>query len=270
MNYSVLMSLYYKEQPDYLEQAISSILNQTIPPSEIVLVCDGPLTEELDSIVNKYQANPIFKIIKLERNTGLGNALNVGLLECSNEYVLRMDTDDISIPYRAEKEIAALDSGNDIVGSDVCEFTGDPKNILGYRKVPTSHKEIVKFAKKRNPFNHPSVAFKKDKIISVGNYSPETRYMQDYYLWIRCIQNDCLCANIPESLVLMRSGVGMRARRKGKEYKKSYHLIFKHMLKTKYISFFRYLFNLFSYFLFSHLNTRFKEWFVYKFLRDKK
>lgn len=269
MKYSVLMSVYQKENPTFFVTAIESMLNQTVKPSEMVIVCDGPLGVELEDVVYKYSFNPIFRFIKLKENVGLGKALSIGVLECKNEFILRMDSDDISLFDRAKKELEVLNSGYDIVGSYISEFVDDPNNIKGIRTVPLSHNDIIKFSKKRTPFNHPSVAFKKSAIISAGNYSPETRFIQDYFLWIRCIQNGCKCCNISEVLVNMRSGIAMRSRRKGKEYKKSYKIIFKYMLKTKYIGIIRYLVNNISFFIYSHLSTRIKEKVVYSFLRKK-
>ena len=264
------MSVYCKDDPGNFDISVQSMLSQTLPPDEVVLVCDGPIDGELNEVVEKYSQNPIFNVITLEQNFGLSTALNVGLLQCNNEYVLRMDSDDISAPNRAEKEIAVLDAGFDIVGSSISEFVGDSKNIIGYRRVPTNHNDIVKFSKKRTPFNHPSVAFKKSSVLSAGNYSCETRYMQDYYLWVRCIQAGCKCCNIDEALVNMRSGLSMRARRKGKDFTRSYKTIFKYMLKTKYIGFFRFCINNLSFFIYSHLSPNVKEKIVYKYLREKK
>ena len=263
------MSIYSKENPSFFETSVNSMLSQTIKPDEIILVCDGPLTSELDKLIDEYSKNSIFNIIRLNVNKGLSNALNIGIRECKNEYILRMDSDDISLPYRAEKELKILDSGYDIVGSFISEFVDDSSNVKGYRKVPVDHKSIVKFSKRRSPFNHPSVAFKKSSILKSGNYSLETRYMQDYYLWVRCIQNGCKCFNIPEVLVNMRSGISMRSRRKGKEFAKSYKIVFKYMLKSKYINPIRYIQNIVSFFFYSHLSPNLKEQIVYKFLRSK-
>lgn len=268
--YAVLMSVYAKEKPNYLKLSILSMLNQTIPPSEFVIVCDGPLHEDLDTVINSFSEIPIFKIIRLEKNFGLSHALKIGLEQCESDYVLRMDSDDISRKDRADKELKLLNLGFDVVGGYISEFTDCQENIIGYREVPLNEKDIRKFSKKRNPFNHPSVAFKKSLIIEAGNYSDETRYMQDYFLWIKCLQIGAKCVNIPEVLVDMRSGQSMRTRRSGKEYIKSYKTIFKYMLKTKYISFFRYFFNCVSYFFFSHIKGNFKEKITYKFLRKKR
>ena len=128
--YSVLISVYYKEQPEWFQDAIESILNQTVPPSEIVLVEDGPLTDELYKIVDKYAQNPIFKIVPLEKNVGLGLALREGLKQCKNDLIARMDTDDIAVPNRCEKQLKKFieDSNLDIVGCWENEFWGNSIN----------------------------------------------------------------------------------------------------------------------------------------------
>lgn len=267
--YSVLMSVYIKEKPEFLNASIESMLNQTILPSEFLIVCDGPLTKELEAVLDKYKSNPIFKIHRLPKNIGLGGALRYGVGACNHEFILRMDSDDISLPNRAEKELELLNKGFDLVGSYVSEFVDSPNNIKGFRIVPLNQDDIVKFSRKRTPFNHPSVAYKKSLVISSGNYSIETRYIQDYFLWIKCIQHGCKCCNTPDILVNMRSGTQMRSRRKGKEYRKSFKIIFKYMYETKFISFWRYFFNILNYSIYSIIGPRLKEKIVYSFLRKQ-
>ena len=264
------MSVYKNENPSFLKKSIESMLLQTIKPSQFVIVCDGPLGPDLDDVIDQYSQNPVFKFVRLKQNCGLSYALNIGIKECSFEYILRMDSDDISLPNRAESELHLLLNGYDIVGSCIGEFVSSPDDIIGYRSVPLEHEKIVKFSKKRTPFNHPSVAFKKSIVLASGNYSPETRYMQDYYLWVRCIQYGAKCANTDQVLVNMRSGQTMRLRRSGKEFVKSYKTVFRYMLKTKYITFFRYATNVLSFFIYSHLGKNTKEFLVYKWLRKKK
>ncbi len=269
MNYSVLMSVYKKEKASYLETAIESILNQTKKTNDFVILCDGPLTEELDNLLNKYKKNPIFNIVRFEENRGLGTALNEGIHFCKNEYVLRMDSDDISRSDRAEKEMAFLDEGYDIVGSYISEFANDdPNNIIGYRKPPIENEELYKFAKKRCPVNHPSVMYRKSKIIEAGNYQP-LLYVEDFYLWVRCMLNGCKFHTIPEPLVNMRSGLGMSSRRGGKEYRKSHRFLFKFMKQHKFIGFFTYCMNCIKFTVYGSLNNNFKYKLKNKLLRKK-
>ena len=158
--YSVLMSVYHKEKPEYLKQAIESIQAQSLPTDDFVLVCDGPLNDGLDAIIAKKQQEmgEILNIVRLAKNGGLGNALNEGIKHCKNELVARMDSDDIAYPDRCEKQIAVFNVHPEV---SVCsgiveEFTTDPETVDTRRVPPETNAEIVEFAKKRNPFNTPA------------------------------------------------------------------------------------------------------------------
>ena len=220
MNFSVLISVYSLEKPENLQSALTSIWDhQTLQPSEIVLVKDGPLTAALDEVIDRHKKSAPIKIISLDRNYGLGYALAHGLEYCSNELVARMDSDDLSEPDRFEKQIKMMTDHPelDITGTNIAEFTGSPQNIRSHRRLPSKFPEIQKFAKKRNPLNHMTVVFKKSAVLSAGNYQPFFGY-EDYYLWIRMLKNGSKIANIPEDLVLARVGDDMFARRCGKRY----------------------------------------------------
>ena len=163
-NYSVLMSVYHKEKPEYFRAAIESILNQTVKTNDFVIVCDGPLNEGLDNVITEVvTANPgLFNIYRMTENKGLAIALNNGILQCKNQIIARMDSDDISRNDRMEKQLKAMKEHNaDIVSSNLIEFDGDVSNTTLTRQVPESHKDIVAFAKKRTPFNHPAVMYRK-------------------------------------------------------------------------------------------------------------
>jgi glycosyltransferase involved in cell wall biosynthesis len=232
-NFSVLMSVYSGERPDWLSESIESIINQTRKTNDFVIVCDGPLTEELNEILEKYQES--LTIIRLESNDGLGNALNEGLKHCKNNIVARMDSDDISVPDRFSKQISVMvDQNLDIIGSYVTEFEMTQDNIKNQRKVPLSNEEIISFSKKRNPFNHPTVVFRKDRVEAAGGYIA-CPYFEDYYLWIRMLENKCKCANLDESLVLMRSGKDFYKRRGGVAYSNAIWHFCSLALKNKYI-----------------------------------
>ena len=162
MQYSVLMSVYHREKPEYLRQSMESIAAQTLPTDDFVLVCDGPLGPELEAVIAELQQRfgPVLQVVHLPRQVGLGRALNEGMLHCKNEIVARMDSDDISRPDRCEKELnALLEHGADIVSAGLEEFTDDPARVELLRQPPKTHEEILAFAKKRNPFNHPTVSF---------------------------------------------------------------------------------------------------------------
>lgn len=223
--YSVLMSVYHEENPFYLKESIDSMLQQTLKPEQIVIVKDGPLTIELEQILKEYEKNfkSIFTILSLKENLGLGKALDKGLEVCRNELVARMDTDDISLPDRCEKQVMEFIKNPKLclVGSNIDEFYDNPKNVVSSRVVPSEHKDITKFILRRSPFNHPSVMFKKSEVIRVGGYG-EFRRKQDLDLFSRMINGNCISMNIDESLVLFRSNKDSFKRRKSWSYCKSY------------------------------------------------
>ncbi|HHP8022237.1 TPA: glycosyltransferase family 2 protein [Acinetobacter baumannii] len=225
MKISILLSLYHKENPQALEQCFQSIWkDQTIQPTEIVLVLDGPVDEELNQCVTKWQqtiGKPL-KVIPLSQNIGLGKALNEGLRHCNNEWVFRMDTDDICKPDRFEKQIDFIQKNPNVVlfGGQILEFDQVPNDSTVIKSVPTDYQEIKKFAQKRCPFNHMTVAYKRDVILGLGGYQHHL-FMEDYNLWLRVIGNGYQVANLPDVLLYARVGNGMHARRKGFEYIKS-------------------------------------------------
>lgn len=223
MTFSVLISIYYKENPIFFDRAMQSIWDdQTIKPNEIVLVQDGPLTKKLDEKIGQWKEKlDILKIVPLEKNKDLGGALRIGIEACSNEIIARMDTDDISFPHRFEKQIDFLRENPEIsiVGSNIDEFEDNETKIVSKRVLPSSNNEIIKFSKYRNPFNHMSVVFRKSAILDVGNYKPFLLF-EDYYLWIRLINSGYKTANLNESLVKVRIK-GMHQKRKGWSYIKN-------------------------------------------------
>ena len=242
-DYSVLMSVYKKENPEYLKTAIDSMLNQSVATNDFVLVCDGPLTDSLDEVISNFEkTNPgLFNVVRLPENKGLALALNEGIKHCKNEIVARMDSDDFSKPDRIEKQLKAMDETcADIVGSNIFEFNGDITRLTGERNLPETDEEIRAFAKSRSPFNHPSVVYKKSKVELVGGYG-KFDYFEDYYLWVTLLQNGCKGYNVQEALVLMRAGDDLYLRRGGKAYAKCVMAFEKHLLSIGYISRFTYL-----------------------------
>lgn len=220
LKFSVLMSIYYKENVNYFKKSMESILNQEIPPNEIVLVEDGALPDSLNQEIEKFTLKyKNIKVIKLEKNMGLGEALKIGILSCSNEIIARMDTDDIAKSNRFKKQIEIFknDATIDIVGSAIDQFKEiDGKiNIIGVRKVPETNEKIRKRLKFLNAFNHPTVMFKKSKVLLAGNYSEEFNKLEDYYLWVRMALNNCKFYNIQESLLYFRITEDTSKRRSG-------------------------------------------------------
>jgi len=218
--FSVLMSVYYRERPEYLIRSLNSVFQQTLPPSEVVIVEDGPLTKQLYEVLDSYAKQyPNLKRIPLSENHGLGYALNVGLLSCTNELVARMDTDDISLPNRFEKQILFMTEhpNIDICGTWLTEFINTPDNKCGMRKVPTSDKEIKRYICQRPPFSHPTVMFKKSKVILAGNYQHFEK-LEDWWLWVRMVSIGATMANLSESLLLFRTNTNTYKRRGGFEF----------------------------------------------------
>lgn len=221
LKFSVLMSVYYKENPSWFRIALDSVIKQTLQPNEIVLVEDGKLTDELYKVIEEYknQYSNLFKIIPLEKNSGLGEALRVGILNCSNELIARMDTDDIARNDRFEKQIQFFQEhpNVDLVGSWISEFEDNPNKIISYRQLPTEHQEIYKFGQFRCPVNHMTVMYRKDAVLKAGNYQT-FKNIEDYYLWGRMLKQGAIFANIPECLVNVRAGNSMLKRRANLTY----------------------------------------------------
>ena len=220
--FSVLMSVYFKENPNYLDLSLKSILiDQTILPTEVILIEDGKLTDELDNIILKYKNKfpKILKIYPFKNNQGLGKALEIGLKKCKYNIVMRMDTDDIAVKNRFELQLNYMKLHRDVsaCGGFIAEFDKDPyTEELRIKKMPLNYQEVVQYAKFRNPLNHMTVCFRKKDILDVGNYQP-LFYLEDHYLWSRLLVNGKKIENIPEVLVYARIGDGFLERRGNKK-----------------------------------------------------
>lgn len=243
MQFSVLMSVYKNEKTEYFKQAIDSVIHQTMPPTEIVLVRDGMVYDELQEAINQYlEAYPnLFTYIPLEENGGLGKALRTGLLQCKYDLVARMDTDDICVSDRFEKQLAVFANNPmvDMVGGNIAEFAESIEVILDYRCVPYTDEAIKERVKSRSPFNHMTVMFKKEAVLKAGNYEPFYLF-EDWYLWIRMFLSGCTFGNLNEVLVYARI-CGMSARRGGMKYFKSCKKLLQFMRQNGIISRVEYL-----------------------------
>lgn len=237
--YSVLMSLYINEKPEYLRIAINSMLNQTVVPDEIIIVEDGPLTDELYAVLSEY---PMLLRVKNKINTGLGLALNAGLKECRNELVARMDTDDCSKPERCEKQLARFAEKPylAIVGSHIDEFVGEPSNVISQRIVPIISDEIYNFAKKRSAFNHPTVMYSKTAVLSNKGYA-DLKRNQDVDLFGRMQFKGYKAENIDEALLWFRNSDELAKRRKSWQNTWSYIATIRKFWKMGYSTFIDYL-----------------------------
>lgn len=239
LQFSVLLSLYYKESPLFLSQSLQSLFNQTLLPSEVILVKDGPLNNDLERVISEFQRQySLLKTISLPTNQGLGRALNEGLKHCSYELVARMDTDDIAKSDRFQKQVEIFSQYPDV---DVCsawidEFEDKVTNVISTRKLPETHEEIALYAKKRCPLNHPVVMFKKSAVIAAGGYLHFPLF-EDYYLWVRMLMNGARFYNIQESLLYFRFSPDMFKRRGGWKYAMDETRFQRFLFKRQFISF---------------------------------
>jgi len=246
--FSVLMSVYYKEKGEYFDLALKSNLDdQTRKPDEFVLVCDGELNEELDTIIEKYVVKypDIISVYRLNQNQGLGKALNYGLSKCSYDIVLRSDSDDVCDFERFEIQVGFMENNPNIAvcSSYIDEFDTDWKKPDKKKTLPLTCDELYKMAKFRNPINHMAAAFRKNVILEIGSYR-HIPYVEDYELWVRTLINGYNIANIDRILVHARVGNGMVGRRGNKEYIKSWKELNIYMMNNKMINHFEYIRNM--------------------------
>lgn len=244
MKYSVLMTVYKNDNSNYFKQSLKSMIEQTLQPDEIVIVKDGIVGREIQSVIDKLskENKSLIVEVQLPKNVGLGLALNEGIKVCRNELIARMDSDDISLPTRCEKQVELFKKNPelDIVGCPVIEFVDDHSNEVGKRNVPLDNESIYKFCKKRDPFNHPTVMYRKSKVESVGCYS-DLRKNQDTDLWIKMLSKGCVCANLPEYLLKFRFDENTYKKRKNWLNTKLLIDIRWKAFKTGFCSFFDFL-----------------------------
>ena len=221
MSFSVLISVYHKESPLFLREALDSVLGQTLPPGEIVLVEDGPLPQSLEEVIDEYAGcyPQLFKIIPLKENRGLGPALTEGIKHCSFDLIARMDSDDIARKNRFLLQMEYMERHPEVtaLGGQLMEFRDTPGDLYQLRRSPLKPGDVLRFSRKRNPMNHPSVVFRKKDILSVGAYDP-IRYFEDYHLWLKLLRAGFHLANLEETLLYFRVGNDMIGRRSGYAY----------------------------------------------------
>lgn len=224
--FSVAISVYKNDNPEWFDTALDSIINQTVKPSEIVLVVDGSVPDSIKQVIDKYARicateGIQFDVVYFAENRGLGQTLKVAIEHCKNELIARMDSDDIAVSNRFELQLDRFSMDDiDVCGGQIEEFVSNPSVVVGKRAVPESDKELKEFMKKRCPFNHMTVMFRRDSVIDSGNYQ-DWFWNEDYYLWIRMALEGFVFANLPEILVHARVGDDMYRRRGGDKYFKS-------------------------------------------------
>lgn len=213
------MPVYYQDSPLALQDALYSIVNSSVQPDEIIIIEDGDIGQQLEEIILSFSVELPIRTIKISRNVGIGRALAIGIPACRYEWVARFDSDDVCHRLRFERQIEFIKKNNavDILGTAIAEFDNNYRSPHAYRVLPTKHQDILQYAKFRNPFNHMTVIYRKDKVLEAGNYQDDYMY-EDYSLWVRMFHCGAIAANLPDALVYARTGNGMEIRRGGVKY----------------------------------------------------
>lgn len=245
-HFSLLLPTYGADDPEHLRRAFTSAVHdQSRRPSEIVLVRDGPVPATLDRVLDELSAScPVaLKRIDLDENAGLGHALDAGLAVCSHEVVARMDSDDVSLPRRFEVQLPVIESGYDLVGSALLEFGADEDDIVGLRTPPLDEDDIKRWARFADPFNHPTVVYRRSAVQAAGGYR-DLPLLEDYWLFARMIDHGARVANVGEPLVKYRVGAGAFARRGGFDLLRSEILLQREFRASGFVTRRQYLRNL--------------------------
>lgn len=273
LKFSVIMSIYKSDVPELVRVALDSLLQQTLLPNEIVIVGDGPVPAELEQVVSSFKCqvskirttpNPSFAkggnlvpedrkesletrnqepetivtYLPQEKNGGLGEAMRIAAEAAKYDYLARMDSDDICLPDRFEKQMKCFEENPELslVGGMITEFDGEPENIIAKRILPLEDAEIKRMMRGRCAVNHVTVIFKKADLMKSGNYQPFWK-QEDHYLWARMMEHGCKFRNIPDVVVNVRSGKDQIARRGGLRFYKSVVRVFWYMYRHGLISF---------------------------------
>lgn len=273
MNIEVLLSCYKNDNPAFLREAISSTFEkQTVKPDSFRVVVDGEIGSELQSVLKYYKEKypEVFIIQQLTVNGGLGKALRAGISESKSDYILRMDSDDISDPRRIEfqKSFVEINKNIDVVGTYTAEFFDDPSSLLSVRKLKTEMNDIVIDSKRRTPVSHVSVLMKRESVIKAGNYQSFMLY-EDYYLWVRMINNGAIFANVPQVLVYVRTDKNRYKRKGSKTYIASTKRFQHYLYGIGYINKKEYLRNKYGRLIVAHMPVCFRKMVYEKLLREK-
>ena len=273
MDFSVSISIYEKDDPQYFRIALESIFNQTVKPTEVVLVVDGPVPEATSQVIETMCCrHKNLKVFRLEKNMGHGEARRVGMENCAYELVAIMDSDDISVPDRFEKQLQCFENDKDlsVVGGYTWEFEGDVKNITGIRIVPLEDYKIKQFLKSRCPFTLMSVMYRKSHVNRVGGFV-DWYCEEDYFLWVRMSLAGCKFKNLSDNLVFVRVDNDSYIRRGGLRYFKSEAALQMYMYKNKVISLARLIANVSIRVVVQLLiPNRLRKWVFQRFFRVKK
>lgn len=269
--FSLLMSVYAGDNPDFFDCALKSVLDNNVCPNEVILVIDGPVSEQILRVIEKYQVLLPIKVLKLNENIGLGPALAQGLLACSYDWVARFDSDDICSPdrFRKQLEFINLNPGLDAFSCPILEFRDTLEDERSFvRNVPVGLEDILRFAKWRSPLNHMAVMFKKESAIKAGNYRDEPSF-EDYSLWLRMLKNGQMLNNMNEILVFARAGGAIQNRRGGFKYIKNEIVMHRKLLEWGFMKLPECALILFSKFLIRILPGWLRLRFYNAFMREK-
>ena len=248
MKFSLLLSVYQGDEKDWLKLAFQSIINQTHLPDEIILVEDGKIPRDLKEIIRTFEKNkkkiPL-KVISLKQNQGLATALNKGIAACKYEWIARFDADDINLPDRFQKQVDFLrkNPNLDLLGGHSLEFFKISQTSFRVKKIPYNSLDVRAFAKKRNPFNHMTVFYKKSAVLKAGGYE-DFPAMEDYHLWVKMLLLNFRLVNLPENFVLQRANQKMFARRRGLKYLKTEWRLHSFFLKSNFINLLEFIRNI--------------------------
>lgn len=249
---SAILPLYFKNNSAQVKAALDSILVQTRLPDELMVVTDGPVPAELEQVIHNAQFTiqneklPVeVAYLPQEKNKGLGETLRVAVEKTQCDYVARMDADDICFPERFETQMKCFEEHPEVsvVGGQIVEFDGAETNITGRRRVPLRHEDIAVYMKSRNAMNHVTTIIRRKDLLAAGNYQP-LNWLEDYYLWVRMLQQGYRFMNVPDDVVLVRAGKAQTDRRGGWNYFYYENKLFRYMRSVHFISWWRYLFNI--------------------------
>jgi glycosyltransferase involved in cell wall biosynthesis len=268
MDFTVCMSVYQNDKMQFLKIALDSVLEQTVKPKEIVLIIDGPIPENIRELIQEYknEYHDIISVVYLPVNKGLGNALKIAVDTASCELIARMDSDDIALSDRFEKQLKCFEENPQlsIVGGSISEFIGNPDNIVARRICPLEDKEIKQYMKSRCGFNHMTVMFKKSDVLKAGNYK-DCFWNEDYFLWLRMMLENSSFMNLKDVLVNVRVGKDMYSRRGGFKYFKSEFLLQLYMFENNIIGVSRFLLNIIARFVVQILVPNNFRGFIFRF-----
>lgn len=271
-HFSVSLSVYKNDNPEHFKESVNSVINQTVKPSEVVLVVDGPIPEKTNDVIIEFEnVFPNFKVIRLAENKGHAIARQTGMIATSYEMVALMDSDDIAVHDRFEKQLKYFHENPqlDVLGGQIIEFIDTKENVAGVRSLPIEDDEIKKYLKSRCPFNQMTVMMKKSSMLNAGGYI-HWHYEEDYYLWIRMFEKGCHFSNLPDNLVYVRVGSDMYKRRGGLKYFKSEEKLQRYMWSNGIIGFPHYFFNISIRLVVQvFLPNKVRGWVFQKFFREK-